>query len=121
VRGIVDRSTDPDLLRTELFIDGEWTSGCRDRIEIREPATGDVLGLAAYFFTRDLGRVRRVGEALEFGAVGINTGLISYEGAPFGGVQESCVGREGSRHGTDGFTELTYLCIDGLTHRRNAK
>jgi succinate-semialdehyde dehydrogenase / glutarate-semialdehyde dehydrogenase len=72
------------------------------------------FGLAAYFFTRDLGRTFRVGEALEFGVVGVNTGLISYEGAPFGGVKESGIGREGSRHGVDEYTELKYLCIDGL-------
>ncbi len=56
----------------------------------------------------------RVGEALEFGVVGVNTGLISYEGAPFGGVKESGLGREGSRHGIDEFTEIKYLCVDGL-------
>jgi succinate-semialdehyde dehydrogenase/glutarate-semialdehyde dehydrogenase len=72
------------------------------------------FGLAAYFFTSDLGRMWRVGEALEFGVVGVNTGLISYEGAPFGGVKESGLGREGSRHGIDEFTELKYLAIDGL-------
>jgi succinate-semialdehyde dehydrogenase/glutarate-semialdehyde dehydrogenase len=72
------------------------------------------FGLASYFFTRDLGRVWRVGEALEFGVVGVNTGLISYEGAPFGGVKESGVGREGSRHGIEEFTEIKYLCVDGL-------
>ncbi|WP_399345297.1 NAD-dependent succinate-semialdehyde dehydrogenase [Umezawaea sp. Da 62-37] len=72
------------------------------------------FGLASYFFTRDLGRMWRVGEALEFGVVGVNTGLISYEGAPFGGVKESGVGREGSRHGLDEFTDLKYLCVDGL-------
>jgi succinate-semialdehyde dehydrogenase / glutarate-semialdehyde dehydrogenase len=72
------------------------------------------FGLAAYFFTSDLGRMWRVGEALEFGVVGVNTGLISYEGAPFGGVKQSGLGREGSRHGIDEFTELKYLCVDGL-------
>jgi succinate-semialdehyde dehydrogenase/glutarate-semialdehyde dehydrogenase len=71
-------------------------------------------GLAAYFYTRDLGRAWRVGEALEFGVVGVNTGLISYEGAPFGGVKQSGLGREGSRQGLDDYLETTYLCIDGL-------
>ncbi|MCF6508110.1 NAD-dependent succinate-semialdehyde dehydrogenase [Blastococcus sp. MG754426] len=71
-------------------------------------------GLAAYLFTRDLGRTWRVGEALEFGVVGVNTGLISYEGAPFGGVKESGTGREGSRHGIDEFLEWKYLCLDGI-------
>jgi succinate-semialdehyde dehydrogenase / glutarate-semialdehyde dehydrogenase len=70
------------------------------------------FGLASYFFTRDLARTWRVGEALEFGIVGVNTGLISYEGAPFGGVKASGLGKEGSRHGMDEFTDLKYLCID---------
>lgn len=69
-------------------------------------------GLAAYFFTSDLGRTWRVGEGLEFGVVGVNTGLISYEGAPFGGVKQSGLGREGSRHGMDEFSDLKYLCVD---------
>jgi succinate-semialdehyde dehydrogenase / glutarate-semialdehyde dehydrogenase len=77
-------------------------------------ANATEFGLAAYFFTQDLGRSWRVGEALEFGVVGINTGLISYEGAPFGGVKESGLGREGSLHGIDEFTEIKYLCIDGV-------
>jgi len=72
------------------------------------------FGLAAYFYSSDLGRMWRVGEALEFGVVGVNTGLISYEGAPFGGVKESGLGREGSRHGIDEYTDIKYLCIDGL-------
>ncbi len=72
------------------------------------------FGLAAYFYTADLGRMWRVGEALEFGVVGVNTGLISYEGAPFGGVKESGLGREGSRHGIEEFTDIKYLAVDGL-------
>lgn len=71
-------------------------------------------GLAAYFFTSNLGRTWRVGEALEFGVVGVNTGLISYEGAPFGGVKESGIGREGSLHGVDEFVEIKYICIEGI-------
>ena len=66
-------------------------------------------GLAAYFFTSDLGRTWRVGEGLEFGVVGVNTVIISYEGAPFGGFKESGIGREGSRHGIDEFVEIKYL------------
>jgi succinate-semialdehyde dehydrogenase / glutarate-semialdehyde dehydrogenase len=77
-------------------------------------ANDSPYGLAAYFFTRDLARTWRVAEALEYGVVGVNTGLISYEGAPFGGVKESGLGREGSRHGLDEFTEIKYVCIDGL-------
>ncbi len=71
-------------------------------------------GLAAYFFTTDLGRTWRVGEALEFGVVAVNTGLFSYEGAPFGGFKESGIGREGSRHGVEEYTEIKYLAIDGI-------
>jgi succinate-semialdehyde dehydrogenase / glutarate-semialdehyde dehydrogenase len=77
-------------------------------------ANATEFGLAAYYFTRDIGRLWRVGEALEFGVVGVNTGLISYEGAPFGGVKESGIGREGSRHGIADFLETKYLCIAGL-------
>ena len=79
-------------------------------------ANATEFGLAAYLFTRDVGRVWRVGEALEFGIVGVNTGVFSYEGAPFGGVKQSGIGREGSRHGIDEFLELKYLCIDGIDH-----
>ena len=70
------------------------------------------FGLAAYFYTRDLARAWRVTEALEYGIVGLNTGLISTEAAPFGGVKESGMGREGSRHGILDYTELKYLCVD---------
>ena len=71
-------------------------------------------GLAAYFFSRDLGRVWRVSEGLEYGIVGINTGVISTEVAPFGGVKESGIGREGSKYGIEEWLELKYLCIGGI-------
>ncbi len=85
--------------------------------EVIQLANDTPFGLAAYFFTQDLGRSWRVGEKLEAGVVGINTGLISYEGAPFGGIKESGVGREGSMHGIDEFLEYKYLCIDGLADK----
>ncbi len=72
------------------------------------------FGLAAYFFTRDLARTFRVGEALEFGIVGVNEGLTSTELAPFGGVKESGLGREGSHHGIEEFLEIKYLLVGGL-------
>jgi len=72
------------------------------------------FGLASYFYARDLGRVWRVAEALESGIVGINTGIISTEVAPFGGVKESGVGREGSKYGMDDFLEIKYLCMGGI-------
>ena len=72
------------------------------------------FGLAAYFYGRDIGRVWRVAEALEYGIVGINTGLISTEVAPFGGVKESGLGREGSKYGIEEFLEIKYLCLGGI-------
>lgn len=75
------------------------------------------FGLAAYLFTRDNARVWRVGEALEFGVVGVNTGITSYEGAPFGGLKASGLGREGSHLGIDEFLEVKYLCIAGVTNK----
>ncbi|EME68146.1 succinate-semialdehyde dehydrogenase [Paramagnetospirillum caucaseum] len=72
------------------------------------------FGLASYFYTRDIGRVWRVAEALEYGMVGINEGLISTEVAPFGGVKESGLGREGSRHGIEDYLEIKYLCMGGI-------
>lgn len=71
-------------------------------------------GLAAYFYARDVGRVWRVADALEYGIVGINEGIISTELAPFGGMKESGIGREGSKYGTDEFLEIKYLCMGGL-------
>ena len=77
-------------------------------------ANATPYGLAAYFMTKDLARVWRVGEALEYGILGVNTGLISTEVAPFGGVKESGIGREGSKYGIDDWLELKYLCMGGV-------
>ncbi len=77
-------------------------------------ANATEFGLAAYFYGRDIGRVWRVAEALEYGIVGINTGLISTEVAPFGGVKESGIGREGSKYGIEDYLEIKYLCVGGL-------
>jgi succinate-semialdehyde dehydrogenase/glutarate-semialdehyde dehydrogenase len=85
-----------------------------DEAEAVAMANDTEVGLAGYFYTRDLARAWRVAEALEVGMVGINTGLISTEVAPFGGVKESGFGREGSRHGIEDYTELKYLCMAGL-------
>ena len=72
------------------------------------------FGLASYFYTKDINRIWRVSEALEYGMVGINEGVISNEVAPFGGVKESGLGREGSHYGIDDFMELKYICMGGL-------
>ena len=72
------------------------------------------FGLASYFYARDIGRVWRVAEALEYGIVGINEGIISTEVAPFGGVKESGLGREGSHYGIDDFVVIKYLAMGGI-------
>ena len=82
--------------------------------EVIEAANATEFGLAAYFYTRDHARTWRVSEALEYGMVGVNTGLISTAEAPFGGVKMSGLGREGSRHGLDDFLELKYICMGGI-------
>ena len=85
-----------------------------DEAEVVRQANDTEFGLAGYFYTRDLGRAFRVGEALEYGMVGINTGLISNEVAPFGGMKASGLGREGSRYGLDEYLEIKYLCLGGI-------
>ncbi len=77
-------------------------------------ANATEFGLASYFYSRDVGRIFRVGEALEYGMVGINTGLISTEHVPFGGVKQSGLGREGSSHGMDEYLEMKYLCLGDI-------
>ncbi|MGE6606760.1 NAD-dependent succinate-semialdehyde dehydrogenase [Halomonas sp. NPDC076908] len=85
-----------------------------DENDVIRQANDTSLGLASYFYTRDVGRVWRVAEALECGIVGINEGIISSELAPFGGVKESGIGREGSKYGIDDYIEIKYLCMGGL-------
>jgi len=86
----------------------------RDEADAVRMANDTEFGLASYLYTRDLARAWRVAEALDYGIVGLNTGLISTEVAPFGGVKQSGFGREGSRHGILDYTELKYLCIAGI-------
>jgi succinate-semialdehyde dehydrogenase/glutarate-semialdehyde dehydrogenase len=82
--------------------------------EVIRMANDTEFGLASYFYTRDLGRAWRVGEALEYGIVGVNEGIISTEVAPFGGVKQSGIGREGSKYGIEEYLEVKYLCMGGL-------
>ncbi|MCC6864339.1 MAG: NAD-dependent succinate-semialdehyde dehydrogenase [Rhodobacteraceae bacterium] len=79
--------------------------------EVVHLANNTIFGLASYFYSRDIGRITRVQEALEYGMVGVNTGLISTEVAPFGGVKQSGLGREGSRHGMEDYLEMKYICL----------
>ena len=83
----------------------------RDEDEVIAMANDTIFGLASYFYARDLSRVYKVAEALEYGIVGVNTGIISTETAPFGGVKQSGLGREGSRHGIEEFLEMKYICL----------
>jgi succinate-semialdehyde dehydrogenase/glutarate-semialdehyde dehydrogenase len=106
---------------TEMKVTREETFGpvaplfrFKDEKEAIAMANDTVFGLAAYFYARDLGRVWRVAEGLESGIVGINTGIISTEVAPFGGVKESGIGREGSKYGLEEFLEIKYLCMGGV-------
>ena len=82
--------------------------------EAIEAANNTEFGLASYFYSRDVGRIFRVSEALEYGMVGINVGIIAVEHAPFGGVKQSGLGREGSRHGMDEYLEMKYLCLGDI-------
>ena len=86
----------------------------KDDAEAIRLANDTEFGLAAYFYGRDIGRIWRVAEALEYGIVGINTGLISTAEAPFGGVKESGIGREGSKYGIEDFLVIKYLCLGGI-------
>jgi len=116
---------EPTLLRdvtTDMAVTREETFGpvgplfkFKTEDEAVAMANDTEFGLACYFYSRDIGRIWRVGEALEYGIVGINEGIISTEVAPFGGVKESGIGREGSIHGMDEFTEFKYMLMGGLS------
>jgi succinate-semialdehyde dehydrogenase/glutarate-semialdehyde dehydrogenase len=82
--------------------------------EAIQMANDTEFGLACYFYSRDIGRIWRVSEALEYGIVGVNEGIISNEMAPFGGVKESGQGREGSKYGLDDYLEIKYMCLGGI-------
>jgi len=86
----------------------------KDEADVIEQANDTEFGLASYFYAKDLARVFRVAEALEYGMVGVNTGLISTAEAPFGGVKLSGLGREGSKYGIEEFTEIKYVCLGGI-------
>ena len=102
------------ICREETF--GPVSAVCKFESEAEAIALANdtEFGLAAYFYTRDLGRAWRVGEALEYGIVGINEGIISTETAPFGGFKESGIGREGSKYGIDDYTEIKYMLMGGI-------
>jgi len=105
---------DMPIARHEIFGPVSPIIGFDDETEVIDMANDTEVGLAAYFYSRDIGRIWRVAEALEFGMVGINEGLISNAAAPFGGMKQSGNGREGSKYGLDDYLEIKYLCLGGL-------
>ena len=111
---LVDVTTQMKLAREETFGPVAPLFRFKTEEEAVRLANDTEFGLAAYFYSRDIGRVWRVAEALEYGMVGINEGLISTEVAPFGGMKESGIGREGSKYGIEEFVEIKYLCMGGI-------
>jgi succinate-semialdehyde dehydrogenase/glutarate-semialdehyde dehydrogenase len=104
-----------EIAQQEIFGPVATLFRFKDEAEAIRLANATEYGLAAYFYTRDVGRVVRVAEALEYGIIGINEGIISTEVAPFGGMKQSGIGREGSRYGIEDFLELKYVLLGGLS------
>ena len=102
------------LAREEIFGPVAPLFRFSDEAEAIRLANDTEFGLASYVYARDVGRIFRVAEALEYGMVGVNTGAISTAIAPFGGIKSSGLGREGSRHGLDDYLEIKYVCLAGL-------
>jgi succinate-semialdehyde dehydrogenase/glutarate-semialdehyde dehydrogenase len=111
---LADVSREMLLFHQEIFGPVAPLFRFHDEREAIAIANDTPYGLASYFYSRDIGRIWRVAEGLEYGMVGINEGLISNEMAPFGGVKESGVGREGSKYGMDDYLEIKYLCLGGI-------
>ncbi len=107
-------TSDMRVFREEIFGPVAPVASFRTEEEAVALANDTEVGLACYFYTRDIGRIWRVAEGLEYGIVGINEGLTSNEMAPFGGVKESGQGREGSKYGLDDYVEIKYLCMGGI-------
>ena len=103
-----------DIAREEIFGPVATLFRFKDEADAVRIANDTSYGLAAYFYARDVGRVMRVAEALEYGIIGINEGIISTEVAPFGGVKESGIGREGSKYGIEDYLEIKYVLLGGL-------
>ncbi|MBB2971544.1 NADP-dependent succinate-semialdehyde dehydrogenase [Mesorhizobium sp. RMAD-H1] len=111
---IADVTADMAVAREETFGPVAPLFRFRDEADVIAQANDTEFGLASYFYAGDVSRVFRVAEALEYGMVGVNTGLISTAEAPFGGVKLSGLGREGSRYGIEEFTEIKYICLGGI-------
>tara|TARA_A100001015_G_scaffold197417_1_gene220121 strand:- start:455 stop:1912 length:1458 start_codon:yes stop_codon:yes gene_type:complete len=111
---LTDVTTNAKITREETFGPVAPVYKFKDEKEVVELANNSPYGLASYFYSRDIGRIWRVAEALEYGMVGVNTGLTSKTEAPFGGVKESGLGREGSKYGVEDFLEIKYINMCGL-------
>ena len=111
---VADVTTNMAVAKEETFGPMAPIFRFKDETEAIQMANDTEFGLAAYFYARDIGRVWRVSEGVEYGIVGINTGIISTEVAPFGGMKQSGLGREGSKYGIDDYVEVKYLCIGGI-------
>ena len=112
---VTDVTDEMEMSRDETFGPVAAVRRFSSEEEAIQIANDTPFGLAAYFYSRDIGRVWRVGEGLEYGIVGVNTGIISSEVAPFGGVKESGIGREGSKYGIEDWLEIKYLCMAGVS------
>ena len=111
---LIDVTNDMACANEEIFGPVAPLYRFTDEADVIHKANDTPFGLAAYFYARDIGRVWRVAEALEYGIVGINEGIISTEVAPFGGIKESGLGREGGAYGIEDFLEVKYLCMGGI-------
>ena len=111
---LADTSADMLCAREETFGPVAPVFRFHTEAEAIAAANATEFGLASYFYSRDIGRIFRVGEALEYGMVGVNTGMISTAEVPFGGVKQSGLGREGSHHGIDDYVEIKYLCLGDI-------
>jgi len=109
-----DATKDMTMSREEIFGPVATLFRFKDDEEAIRMANDTEYGLAAYFYARDVGRIFRVMEELEYGIVGVNEGIISTEVAPFGGMKESGIGREGSKYGIEPFLEIKYVAMGGL-------
>jgi succinate-semialdehyde dehydrogenase / glutarate-semialdehyde dehydrogenase len=111
---LTDVTPDMKIFREETFGPVAPLIRFSTDAEVIELANRTEFGLASYFYSRDIGRIWRVAEALEYGMVGVNTGMITTEVAPFGGVKQSGLGREGSKYGIDEYVEVKYVCMGGI-------
>ncbi len=111
---LVDVNSEMKIAREETFGPVAPLFTFKNEAEALTMANDTEYGLASYLYSRDMGRIWRMAESLEYGMVGINTGLLSSEAAPFGGIKESGIGREGSKYGLDEYLELKYMCLGGI-------